>query len=146
MAFFLYYFISMGLVVPAGPVEEHGNKLWSKGYQFLTSGIFVPLQDDEETVAYLDQDDSGEELDLSALPDPDKYRGEDADDDDDDADHDADDDDADDDSGEQSNRYVFALNIFLLGKVYLFRKLQEHLPIIISVYFIYHSSPLQVNI
>lgn len=67
-----------------------------------------PDEDDEETVAYLDQDDSGEELDLSALPDPDKYRGED--DDDDDADYDADEDDADDDdddedhdSGEQSN-------------------------------------------
>lgn len=54
-------------------------------------------EDDEETVAYLDQDDSGEELDLSALPDPDKYRGDDDDDDDDEEE------DQGDDSGEQSN-------------------------------------------
>ncbi|KAG9492017.1 hypothetical protein GDO78_000504, partial [Eleutherodactylus coqui] len=50
-------------------------------------------EDEEEGVAYLAQDDSGDEVDLSALPDPDKYRGDDDDDEDD----------QDDDSGEDSS-------------------------------------------
>ncbi|XP_056417643.1 probable ATP-dependent RNA helicase DDX10 [Hyla sarda] len=58
-----------------------------------------PEKDEEEAVAYLDRDDSDDELDLSALPDPDKYRG-----DDDDEDRGIDDDeDQRDDSGEDSN-------------------------------------------
>ncbi|XP_069825869.1 probable ATP-dependent RNA helicase DDX10 [Dendropsophus ebraccatus] len=52
-------------------------------------------EDEEEAVAYLDRDDSEDELDLGALPDPDKYRGEDDEGDDNDEDHG-------DDSGEES--------------------------------------------
>ncbi|XP_073518536.1 probable ATP-dependent RNA helicase DDX10 [Phyllobates terribilis] len=64
-----------------------------------------PEEEDEEAVAYLDQDDSEDELDLSALPDPDKYRGGDNDsgDDDGDGDYDGDGDHEDDRSEEESS-------------------------------------------
>ncbi|XP_040282193.1 probable ATP-dependent RNA helicase DDX10 [Bufo bufo] len=57
--------------------------------------------DEEEAVAYLDRGDSEDEVDLSALPDPDKYRGEEEEEEDDDDGHD--DDVQEDDSGAESN-------------------------------------------
>ncbi|XP_075707712.1 putative ATP-dependent RNA helicase DDX10 isoform X2 [Rhinoderma darwinii] len=74
--------------------EKHREKRLKEKAARRTSSK-KPEEDDEEAVAYLDQGDSEDELDLSALPDPDKYRGDDEDDDEEEE--------HDDDSGEESN-------------------------------------------